>query len=67
MCFRVCTEVPNQIKFVPHPHPTGSRTDFTVYCIYRLWRKGEGGVERSRLQARQAAAINFEFEFEFEY
>jgi hypothetical protein len=24
----VCTEVPNQIKFVSRPHPTGSRTDF---------------------------------------
>jgi hypothetical protein len=23
----VCTEVPNQIKFVSRPHPTGSRTD----------------------------------------
>jgi hypothetical protein len=24
----VCTEVPNQLKFVSRPHPTGSRTDF---------------------------------------
>jgi hypothetical protein len=24
----VCTEVPNQIKFVSRPHPTGSRNDF---------------------------------------
>jgi hypothetical protein len=28
MCSMVCTEVPNQIKFVSRPHPTGSRTDF---------------------------------------
>jgi hypothetical protein len=34
MCSMVCTEVPNQIKFVSRPHPTGSRTDFTY--VYRL-------------------------------
>jgi hypothetical protein len=28
MCSMGCTEVPNQIKFVSRPHPTGSRTDF---------------------------------------
>jgi hypothetical protein len=28
MCSMVCTEGPNQIKFVSRPHPTGSRTDF---------------------------------------
>jgi hypothetical protein len=31
----VCAEVPNQIKFVSRPHPTGYRNDFTY--IYRLW------------------------------
>jgi hypothetical protein len=29
----VCTEVPNQIKFVSRPHPTGSRTDF-IYTAF---------------------------------
>jgi hypothetical protein len=32
----VCTEVPNQIKFVPRPHPTGSRTDFMYIQALRL-------------------------------
>jgi hypothetical protein len=39
MCSMVCTEMPNQIKFVSRPHPTGSRTDF-VYtdfvCLYTM-------------------------------
>jgi hypothetical protein len=35
MCSMVCTEVPNQIKFVSRPHPTGSRTDF-IYTVQTL-------------------------------
>jgi hypothetical protein len=31
----VCTEVLNQIKFVSHPNPPGSRTDF-IYSIQTL-------------------------------
>jgi hypothetical protein len=37
MCSMVCTEVPNQIKFVSRPHPTGSRTDFLSTDFESSW------------------------------
>jgi hypothetical protein len=39
MCSMVCTEVPNQIKFVSRLHPTGSCTDF----IYTDFGENCGG------------------------
>jgi hypothetical protein len=55
----VCTEVPNQIKFVSRPHPTGSRTDF-IYTDFEQWlqrshlmdnivRQDTQGLDRGRL------------------
>jgi hypothetical protein len=37
----VCTEVPNQIKFVSDPHPTGSRNDF-IYTDFGDFTAEEG-------------------------
>jgi hypothetical protein len=37
-----CTEVPNQIKFVSRPHPTGSRTNFIYTDFARYVRSCYG-------------------------
>jgi hypothetical protein len=40
----VCTEVPNQIKFVSRPHPTGSRTDL-IYTDFEFKGRGIKNVQ----------------------